>query len=486
MLTKDQITTIYMSGQEKVIELVSTLCKTIEHLQSENVSLKARIKEIENQLAANSRNSSKPPSSDGFARQTRSLRQPSGKKSGGQTGHEGTTLKQVDNPDKQLIHYPKECSHCGFVLDNIIGYLDTERRQVFNLPPLKLVVTEHRVSIKNCSSCGRENMGIFPEEVPYGASYGADIKGLLTYFNQEHLIPYNRSCQIFTDLFGQPISEGTLDKAVNTCAKELTEIEAQIKQSIINSKVVNFDETGIYVDKKRGWLHTASTPKLTHYAYHDKRGEEAMKEIGILSEFKGRAIHDGFISYSKYECGHGLCNAHHLRELIFAHEEMGRGWSLDMKQLLLKIKDAVDTAKEQDIEQLTIEQLTEYEQRYKGILETGFVEEEQHPPPVSGKRGQKKQNKSKNLLDRLGEHEEATLVFMKDFAVPFDNNLAERDLRMMKVKQKISGCFRTVDGAKAFCRIRGYISTMRKQGHNIITALSSVFLGNPIIPDVTS
>lgn len=475
--------TTYKAGQEAVIELVSISCKTIEQMKSEITALKSRITELENQLATNSRNSSRPPSSDGFGRQTRSLRQPSDKKPGGQPGHEGTTLKQVDMPNEQLTHDPKQCSSCGAALDDVAGRLDTERRQVFELPPLKLVVTEHRVSIKECQYCGKQNRGAFPEGVACGTSYGAEVKSLLTYFNQGHLIPFNRSCQIFTDLFEQPISEGTLHGAVNSCASELTEIETHIKQGIINSAVANFDETGMYVEDKRGWLHSASTPTLTHYAYHEKRGDRATKEIGILPEFRGLAIHDGFSSYWQYLCTHGLCNAHHLREMIFLYEQMQRGWAFDMKQLLLKIKGVVDTAKEQQIE-LTIEQFTHYEQCYKTILQAGLEEEKKYTPPVSGKRGQKKQSKSKNLLDRLGKYEEETLAFMKDFAVPFDNNLAERDLRMMKVKQKISGCFRTSVGAKAFCRIRSYISTMKKQGHNVITSLSSIFSGNPLIPEV--
>lgn len=484
MLTTEQIITAYRAGQQAVVELVSTLCQTIEHLQSENDSLKIRITEVENQLATNSRNSSKPPSSDGFVRQTRSLRQPSDRKPGGQPGHEGTTLKQVNIPDNLISHDPKHCSSCGVTLHNVPGCLDDERRQVFELPPLKLIVTEHRVSIKDCPSCGKQNIGAFPEGIPCGTSYGHDVKSLLVYFNQGHLIPYDRSCQIFTDLFEQPVSEGTLHRAINVCASELVEIETHIKQGVTNSKVANFDETGIYVVDKRDWLHTSSTPTLTYYAHHKKRGEEATKEIGILPEFKGRAIHDGFSSYRVYPCSHGLCNAHHLRELIFVHEQMQRGWALDMKQLLLEIKDAVDLARKRQDIKLDSEQLTHFEQRYKTILNAGLEEEAKYPSPISGKCGKKKQSKSKNLLDRLDKYMEETLAFMKDFAVPFDNNLAERDLRMMKVKQKISGCFRTPVGAKAFCRIRSYISTMKKQGHNVITTLSSVFSGNSIMPDV--
>jgi len=484
VLTRDQIIAIYHAGPEAVTELVIHLCQTIEQQQLEITALKARLTELENHLATHSRNSSKPPSSDGFAKQTRSLRQPSGKPSGGQPGHPGTTLKQVAVPDRIIRHEPERCVSCGRGLREVPGRLAEERRQVFELPVLKLAVTEHRVVLKECPGCGQHNSGAFPEEVPSGASYGAGVKGFVTSLNQQHLVPSERSCQIFEDLFGQPLSEGTLHQAVTFCAAGLVETEARIKQGLIGSQVVNFDETGLYVEDKRGWLHSASTAQLTHYACHEKRGSAATQAIGILPEFKGRAIHDALRSYWQYECEHGLCNAHHLRELTFVHEQMKKPWAGQMKELLVEIKHTVATAKEQKKSVLEPEQLTHYEQRYRGILQAGAEEEQKDTPPATGQRGPHKQSKSKNLLDRLEKYGEETLAFMKDFAVPFDNNLAERDLRMMKVKQKVSGCFRTSAGAQAFCRIRSYISTMKKQGHSVIAALKSVFLGTPLAPDV--
>jgi transposase len=477
MLTREEIRAVYDQGPEAVIALVERLCAQITELA-------ARVKELEDRLATNSRNSSKPPSSDGPAKQTRSLWQPSTKKSGGQPGHPGTTLKQVAEPDQVLTHAPQQCASCGKALTEVAGRLAEERRQVFELPPLKLVVTEHRVVLKECPRCGQENIGAFPEGVTYGASYGPGVKGLLISLNQEHLLPCERSCQIFADWFGQPVSEGTLAAAVTFCAQELAETEGCIKQGVIDSEVAHFDETGMYVEGKRGWLHTASTPQLTHYAYHAKRGSTATEDIGVLPEFGGRAIHDAFRAYWQYDCEHGLCNAHHLRELIFVHEQMRRAWAGEMKQLLLDIKRAVDIAKAQNQTRLENKAIKEYEQRYAAVLQAGAQEENKHPPPATGRRGRKKQSKSKNLLDRLEKHQIETLAFMYDFAVPFDNNLAERDLRMMKVKQKVSGCFRTTPGAHAFCRIRSYISTMKKQGHNVIAALKSVFLGTPQLPAV--
>jgi transposase len=484
MMTHEEIRAVYGQGPEAVVALVEQLYALIVQQQEQIAQLQARVQALEDRLASNSHNSSKPPSSDGFVKQTRSLREPSTRKSGGQTGHPGATLEQVAEPDQILLHEPLQCTACGSLLGEIAGQPGEEWRQVFDLPPLKLQVTEHRVVIKECPICGQPNVGTFPEEVACGASYGAGVKSLLTSLNQEHLIPSERSCQIFADWFGQAVSEGTLQAAVTVCAVALAATETRIKQGVIDSAVAHFDETGMYVANQRGWLHTASTAQLTHYAYHAKRGSQATHAIGILPEFQGRAIHDGLRSYGQYDCAHGLCNAHHLRELIFAHEQMQRAWAGEMKQLLAAIKGAVGSAKAHHHSALESAQITHYEQRYAAILEAGAQEEKQAAPLVRGQRGPKKQSKSKNLLDRLEKYKAETLAFMHDFAVPFDNNLAERDLRMMKVKQKVSGCFRTTTGAHAFCRIRSYISTMKKQGHNVIAALKSVFLGTPLVPGV--
>jgi len=477
MLTHEEIRAVYDQGPEAVIALIEPLCAQL-------AALMARVKELEDRLATNSRNSSKPPASDSFTKQTRSLRQPSGRKTGGQPGHPGTTLHQVAVPAQTLVHAPEQCMACGASLADVVGQPDPERRQVFDLPLLKLAVTEHRVLLTVCAACGHRNRGTFPEGVTCGASYSAGVKSVLTYLNQAHLLPSARSCEIVADLLGQPISEGLLEAAVNGCAAALVETETSIKQGLARAEVVHFDETGMYVQGKRIWLHSASTPQLTHYACHAHRGATATQAIGMLPAFGGRALHDGFSAYWHYACAHGLCNAHHLRELIFAHEQGQRTWAGQMKALLLDIKGAVEIAKAHAQTALAPMQIADYEQRYVAIVQAGLEEEHHAPPPPSGQRGRKKQHKSKNLLDRLAKYQTETLAFMKDFAVPFDNNLAERDLRMMKVKQKVSGCFRTTPGAQAFCRIRSDISTMKKQGHNAIAALKSVFLGTPLVPEV--
>jgi len=482
MKTREEIYAIYDLGREAVADLVQDLYRLIEQQQAQIASLMARVKELENQLATDSHNSSKPPSSDGFGKKTQSLRQPSGKKSGGQTGHKGTTLKQVAEPDRIVTHAPEQCEGCQADLKEVPGMLSEDRRQVFELPPLKLEVTQHQLITKACPVCGRQNTGRFPDDILPGAQYGSSVKSLAVYLNTQQLLPWRRTCQLLEELGGQPVAQGTLYGAVQECAAELAGIELVIKETIASAEVVHFDETGMYVSGKREWLHVASTPRLTAYAHDPKRGATATKAIGILPGFKGRAIHDGFGSYWTYKCEHGLCNAHHLRELTFIHERLGQEWARKMKDLLVEIKSEVDTAKLRG--DTTLGELPQeaYSKRYQAILAEGVALEQTTPPLQTGKRGRKKQSKSKNLLDRMAKYQAETLAFMRDFNVSFDNNLAERDIRMMKVQQKISGGFRTTQGAKTFCRIRSYISTMSKQGHNILTALKSVFAGNPISP----
>ena len=271
-------------------------------------------------------------------------------------------------------------------------------------------------------------------------------------------------------------------EAVRACNERLQEPEAQIKQAVVESEVGHFDETGFYVSQSRRWLHVASTEHLTHYGWHERRGHDATDEIGILPIFSGVAVHDGWSSYRRYDCAHGLCNAHHLRELRFIEERYEQDWAGKMAGLLLAIKQGVQETKDAGLVVLSASQRAAYRARYSAILLEGFAANPPTGPPTDGKkrRGRKKQSKAKNLLDRLEREREAVLLFMEDFRVPFDNNQAERDIRMMKVQQKISGCFRSGVGASYFCRIRGYLSTMRKQGHRMLYVLERVFSGDPI------
>ena len=460
---------------ERLLSSMAQLQERIEDLEAEN-------KRLRNQLNVDSHNSSLPPSSDkGRKRKlTRSLRQKSGRKPGGQKGHIGSTLKQVDRPDRVIVYSVSVCSDCGQDLSNARS-TELHKRQVFDLPPLKLEVIEHQAEVKRCPRCTVVNRGEFPSGVSQPVQYGARVKGLLVYLNQEQLIPYQRTTALFADLFGQPVSQGTLLNANRECFEQLAVCENGIKQEIQQAAVVNFDETGLSENGKGIWLHSASTLTHTHYFAHPKRGKEAMQAGGILPHFQGTAVHDHWESYQSFEnCEHAFCNGHHLRELVRAIEQDDAQWAREMKHLLLDIKTTVDTAKDEGELELSVSQIDDFNRQYRDIVNQGLQVYLTQPianaPP---KRGRKKQSKAKNLLDRLDKYQTQTLRFMTDFRVPFDNNQAERDIRMTKVKQKISGTFRSPSGTPYFCRIRGFISTLKKQGINALDALTHTFMPNP-------
>lgn len=480
-MDRDEIKAVYDRGPDAVIELVEHLFAIIQQQQLEIARLTERVNELEARLNTDSHNSNKPPSSDSFKKKSRSLRPTSNRKPGAQGGHEPHSLRQVDNPDRVIIHQVSECLACNARLEDV-AVNDYHCRQVFDLPPLKLEVTEHRVEIKLCPDCHSPCQAQFPDQVSNLAQYGEGIKSFAVYLMNYQLLPYRRAREIVQDLLGQPVAEGTLQSALEECYQGLDKTEELIGRGVVNSQLAHFDETGMRVEGKLRWLHVASTSTLTHYANHRKRGRVASEEINILPRFEGRAIHDGMRSYMSYSCKHGLCNAHQLRELTFLEEEQSEKWASEMKSLLVEIKHSVEKAAEEARTALSLVEIKEFEDRYDRIIERGLRAERLKPRLATGKRGPKKQSKGKNLLDRLMKYRGETLAFMYDFRAPFDNNQAERDLRMMKVKQKISGSFRREEGANRFCRIRGYISTMRKQGHNALMALKSVFAGRPIVP----
>lgn len=448
----------------------------------ELLKLKKRMEELEKRLAKNSRNSSKPPSSDGFNKpKPRSLRPKSKRKSGGQKGHPGSTLEKVDNPDHVESHPVHECELCSRSLRDRAPD-KVERRQVFDIPPIHLEVTEHRAEIKQCPCCGHMTKASFPDHVRAPVQYGSRLGSFAVYLKDYQLLPYKRITELLRDFFSCDLSEGTLKNITSTCSSLIAHVVEQIKQRIIASKVASFDETGCPVNGQRWWLHVACTPELTYYGVHPKRGSEAMDEIGILPNFEGRAIHDFWSSYFKYDCEHGLCNAHHLRTLTFLHEEQDQHWAEHMIEFLLEVKETVDQARVTR-NSLPREQIEAFESLYQQILDAGYAENPLSAKPrPKGKRGRRKKSEARRLLERFDEHRELVLAFMYDFDVPFDNNLAERDIRMQKVKQKISGTFRSEDGARMFHQIRSYISTARKNTVNAIEAIRQGLLGNPFLP----
>jgi len=454
--------------------------RTTRELAEENRRLGERIAELESRLNMSSRNSSKPPSSDGLSKPPAKKRNTGGSP-GGQKGHEGHTLRMVDDPDRVITHDVTECARCGRSLDRVAPAY--EARQVFDLPPIAIEVTEHRSEKKTCPSCGFENKAAFPEGVEGSAQYGPRVTACAVYLNQYHLLPYARLSEAMSDLFDCPVSQGTLVNATRAASERLRGFEQEVKQRIAASPVACFDETGMRVQGKGAWLHVASTDGLTHYGVHPRRGREATDDIGILPGFSGTAEHDCWSPYLTYDCSHALCCAHLIRELTFQHEECSQEWALDMIELLLEANEVVKEAKDKGRAGLSRSRLKAFEKRYKRILASGFAANplpDTRDQPV--RRGRKKKTKARNLLERLRDHQREVLRFTNDFSVPFDNNLAERDLRMAKVKQKISGTFRSWDGASDFCRIRGYISTARKNSVPVIGALVDVFLGKPFVP----
>ena len=311
----------------------------------------------------------------------------------------------------------------------------------------------------------------------------------MVYLLDLQLLPSARVRELLADVYGIEVSEGTLYNVRSRCFDALEETERSIKSLVLESPVVHFDETGFRVKNKLWWLHVACTDGLTFYFVHTKRGKIAMDAMKILPQFKGIANHDGLKSYAQYDGSkHSLCNAHHLRELIFMAERYEQIWASQMIALLVEMNEAVKSAKALEMTALEISQLDTFERQYRDILKTGFAENPAIPLPENqvSARGRPKQHPAKNLLDRLQSQSEAVLRFIHNFEVPFDNNQAERDLRMMKLKQKISGCFRSEQGAVNFCRIRGYMSTLRKQGANVLDALVQVFMGAPISPIPTA
>jgi transposase len=400
-------------------------------------------------------------------------------------GHLGSTLEQTSTPDFVEMHEVCACEGCGHCLkaEELMGY---DKRQEFELPPVKAQVTEHRSGIKKCPICGLVNKAKFPECITQPVQYGAQVKSLATYFSYGQLLPYKRTQEIFLDLYSLPLSEGTLVNTNLSCYTKLEEYEAWSKQQLKLSDVVNFDESGMRVKTQLQWLHVAATDKVTHYEIHKKRGVEAMDAVAILPEFKGRAIHDHWKPYFNYQCKHGLCNAHHLREFIYHKEQYDQTWCSKMESLLLEIKDEIGECITLSANKLPLKRLAFFEKQFDNILNYGLKEIPIIIYEKLGKRGRKKRHPSENLLNRLKEYKHETLAFMYDFAVPFTNNQGERDIRMAKVKQKISGCFRSQQGAKTFCRIRGYLSTAKKQGVNVLESLQSVFKAKSEFPFFTT
>jgi transposase len=452
----------------------------MQQMQTHIGSLTQQVQALQERQAKDSHNSSLPPSSDRFTRKTKSLRKKSEKKAGGQEGHRGTSLAWSSTPDEIIEQSVEQCEACHHDLRDVAAH-HVERRQVHDVPPPRRLVQEYRVQHKQCPVCQHLTAARFPQEVGAPIQYGAMIGAIAVYLVQQQLLPLARAAEVMLDLLGIQMSEGTICTLIQRCATNLTDVEQHTKAALVQAEVIHQDETGLYVQGKRYWMHTTSTPTLTHYHVDASRGQQALDAIGILPMFHGVSIHDRWKSYFLYECEHALCIVHLLRELVFLAEEQHADWATDLKELLLDMKTATEQARAEGKRWLHPLEVVAWEAAFLRLLDEGdrLTPRATAPP---GKKGRCPQSAARNLLDSLRTHQKAVFCFLEDLRVDFDNNLAERDLRMIKVQQKVSGCFRSLAGARAFSRIRGYVSTLRKQGLPLLSALKTTLCGHPVLP----
>src|SRR6266567_3298221 len=475
-----------LAQRDELIEqqqaLLAEQSALIQHYGEQVSSLSEQMKALQDQLSKDSHNSHLPPSSDRFRRKSKSLRQKSEKPSGGQPGHPGASLQFSSTPDETIQLQVEQCQACQHDL-HAVAVCGGERRQVVDVPSPRLVVREYRAEQKQCPRCQQITRAAFPAGVQAPIQDGPHIGATAVYLVQQQLVPLARACEVMWDLLGVQMSEGTVSDLIKRCAGQLVSVEQQITEALIHSDVIHQDETGLDVAGKRHWMHVTCTPTLTHYHVDKSRGQAALEAIGILPQFTGISIHDGWGSYFLYDCQHAACIVHLLRDLVFLAEEQGAVWAADLKELLLDMKQATEQAREQGKLWLDPLEVVAWEARFLELLAEG---DRLHPHAVAppGARGRYKQSAARNLLDRLRKRQQAVLAFLEDLRVDFDNNLAERDLRMIKVQQKVSGCFRSVAGAQAFARIRGYLSTLRKQGLPVLSSLQTTLCGHPVLPSL--
>ena len=465
----------------KDIDVTKSIDDAREFLKSsKNLSPEARalmellvliVSLLAGKLQTNSSNSSIPPSKDPLnsnKKSTKNKKKAKGKKKkpGAQNGHKGSCLDQVDNPDEvQVIEIDRRTIPGGDY--HSAGF---EVRQVFDVR-ISTHVTEYRAEVL-VDEDGNRYVAEFPDSVKNHTQYGTSVKAQSVYMSIWQLVPLLRVAEFFNSQFEMPISKGSVSN-FNQLAYDLLEpFEIWAKRNLKHAALNHADETGINIGGKRHWLHCLSNEKVALFHADEKRGTEAMNRMGVLADFKGLLIHDHWKPYYTFDCIHCLCNAHHLRELTWSFEVDGKKWAGKMKELLLAMNEATKKAGGK----LSEEDFKKFLRKYRSILRAG-KKECPFEPKDPGKRGKPKQTKSRNLLDRLVEYESDVLRFAVEKIVPFTNNPGENDIRMTKVQQKVSGCFRSLKGAQIFCRVRSFLLTCQKQGLNPFDCLINLFSG---------
>jgi transposase len=480
-MTEEEIAQLKQANADLKEEVVRKE-RRIEELEGQLMGALLRIEELERRQAKDSHNSSKPPSSDSLGRKSRKQRKKSDKTRGGQRGHVGHMLQAVENPDQVIQHRASHCEACHCSLSEETGQLK-ERRQVTDLPELRLQVTEHQVQAICCPECEHITTAKFPEGVNAPAQYGPRLQALTVYLSQYQLLPLERICELLADLQLCQLSQGTVVNWIARASSTLQPWMQTLKELLVSSSLNHVDETGGHIKGLLHWFHVNATKWLTLYSWHRKRGKAAIEAIGILPHYQGRAVHDRLASYDSYPCKHSVCGAHLLRDCLFVAEQEKQPWAQAMFDLLQGMAKATEQWRAQGAKILPKAERDDWVAQYFCVLSDGFAAHmacaPQETSTLPKKTGRRKQDASKNLLDALLKRAEQVLAFLDDLSIPFTNNLAERDLRMIKLQQKISGTFRSEEGATAFCAIRSYLSTMRKQGRCMLEALAAVFKGSP-------
>ena len=458
----------------ELVDLIVEMRAELTFLRAENAALKVRVADLEAQLRTNSRNSSTPPSADGPGKPaTRSLRKASKRKPGGQDGHRGQTLAQVTDPDVIIRHEPSCCRGCG---SDLVGALEVScsRRQVFDIPPIKVHVTEHQIITRRCR-CGKATTGDTPAHAAAPVQYGPVMCAVIIYLFTGQFLSKKRTAQAITELFSIPVSDGTVAAVTARAAGDLTQFLHQVNAQISASPVVHFDETGLRCQGRNHWLHSASTPKFSRLFFHRRRGTDAMNAMGILPGFTGTAVHDAWSPYDTYTtAGHALCNAHLLRELqaVTDHHAATQDadawcWADQVSRALFVLHHAAAANPDQPVPADIIDQQTT-QIRHALLFAT-------HPAGTLGR-------KHRALARRIHHRETDYLTFAHNPAIPFSNNAAEQEIRMAKIRQKISGTMRTQQGAQHFADLRSYLQTTAKHGIQALTALTQLTSQNPWLP----